>query len=208
MSAEDDALRLTGLLASRLCHDLVGPAGAIANGLELCEDAAMVESAMGLMKTTSSELNHRLAFYRRAFGTGSSLTWNEARALSQTFLAGRRHRLSWAVEAEADARPPEEAVLARLAMNMVLCAVDVLPGGGEIVVETANGPRVEALGKQGDQATVTTAFKDAGPLPESLTPRDVQPFWTACLARRSGGRIFLEQGEDDRLVLEFRSVGA
>ena len=30
-------LRLADLVASRLCHDLVGPAGAVAAGLELLE---------------------------------------------------------------------------------------------------------------------------------------------------------------------------
>jgi histidine phosphotransferase ChpT len=33
-----DALDLAALLCSRVCHDLISPAGAIVNGLEVMED--------------------------------------------------------------------------------------------------------------------------------------------------------------------------
>ncbi|MBT6511040.1 MAG: hypothetical protein HOL02_11415, partial [Rhodospirillaceae bacterium] len=79
----DRAVLLAGLICSRLCHDVVGPAGAIANGLELCADPEMVESALGVMRSTSDQLNRRLSFYRRAYGTGSGLTWDEAHELTQ-----------------------------------------------------------------------------------------------------------------------------
>ena len=42
-------LRVAGLLTSRLCHDLVGPLGAVSSGLELiAEDDAMAKEALAL----------------------------------------------------------------------------------------------------------------------------------------------------------------
>ncbi|MEA2947296.1 MAG: histidine phosphotransferase ChpT [Alphaproteobacteria bacterium] len=38
-----DALDLAALLCSRVCHDLISPAGAIVNGLEVLEDKASDE---------------------------------------------------------------------------------------------------------------------------------------------------------------------
>ncbi len=62
-------LRLADLVASRLCHDLVGPAGAVAAGLELLEQPSdMDPEAMDLVRMSASQLNARLNFFRLAFG--------------------------------------------------------------------------------------------------------------------------------------------
>ncbi|MEQ8707445.1 MAG: histidine phosphotransferase family protein [Rhodospirillales bacterium] len=62
-------LRLADLVASRLCHDLVGPAGAVAAGLELLEQPSdMDPEAMDLVRMSASQLNARLSFFRLAFG--------------------------------------------------------------------------------------------------------------------------------------------
>ena len=63
-------LRLAGLLASRLCHDLVGPLGAVGNGLELmAEDDAMSGEAMALAQRSARRATGRLQLFRFAFGT-------------------------------------------------------------------------------------------------------------------------------------------
>jgi len=197
----DQAVLLSGLICSRLCHDLVGPAGAMANGLELCEDPAMVEAAMGLMQSTSDELNQRLAFFRRAYGTGGGLTWDEARDLTQRFLEGRRHQVTWHASDGEDGE--QEARLARLGMNLILCAVDALPTGGEIVLEAGTQPRIEASGNLGDLENLVAAFGSGERDWSSLTPRDVQPHWSAMLAAHAGGRIVSGFEAGALLVLEF-----
>lgn len=64
-------LDLAGLLASRLCHVLVGPVGAINNGLEVLvdePDAEMRRQAIELLIHSAGEAARRLKFYRLAFG--------------------------------------------------------------------------------------------------------------------------------------------
>ena len=61
-------LRLAQLLCSRLCHDLVGPAGAVNAGLELAEEGEMDGDALELVTSSAAEVTRRLAFFRIAFG--------------------------------------------------------------------------------------------------------------------------------------------
>ena len=65
-------LDLASLLASRICHDLVGSVGAIANGLEVLEedDGEMREAAFELLNRSVGEALARLKFFRLAFGAG------------------------------------------------------------------------------------------------------------------------------------------
>ena len=61
-------IHLAQLLCSRLCHDLVGPAGAVNAGLELAEDGDLDGDALDLVTSSAAEITRRLAFFRIAFG--------------------------------------------------------------------------------------------------------------------------------------------
>src|SRR4051794_20661482 len=67
-------LRLVELLAARLCHDLISPVAAIANGAELLgeDDPEFVREAAALIGTSAREANARLQFFRFAYGFGGS----------------------------------------------------------------------------------------------------------------------------------------
>src|SRR3546814_14984721 len=63
-------LRVAELLASRLCHDLVGPIGAVGNGLELLgdEEFGMADDAMKLTTSSARQASPILQFFRLAYG--------------------------------------------------------------------------------------------------------------------------------------------
>ena len=74
MSAD---LNLSQLLSSRICHDLVGAAGAINAGIELiCEDPGEIDAPLGLMAASAAQVTRRLSFFRIAFGFGVSLRFS------------------------------------------------------------------------------------------------------------------------------------
>src|SRR3546814_15179738 len=62
-------LRVAELLVSRLCHDLVGPIGAVGNGLELLSDDefGMAEDAMKLTTNSARPASNVLSFFRLAY---------------------------------------------------------------------------------------------------------------------------------------------
>jgi histidine phosphotransferase ChpT len=60
-----EALDLAALLCSRVCHDLISPVGAIANGLEVMDEAKDEETktfAMDLIRKSARTASAKLQF--------------------------------------------------------------------------------------------------------------------------------------------------
>ena len=68
-------LDFAAFMVSRVCHDLVGPLGAVVNGLEVLEDerdAAMRADALKIVTSSADQALARLQFMRIAFGAAGS----------------------------------------------------------------------------------------------------------------------------------------
>ena len=65
-----DPIHLAALIASRICHDLISPIGAIGNGVELMiMDASGASSQeMALIIESAGHANARIRYFRIAFG--------------------------------------------------------------------------------------------------------------------------------------------
>lgn len=134
MSAGHD---LSALVGSRLCHDLVGPLGAIGNGIELL---ALVGDARGeemaLISESVADATARLRFFRVAYGHAApGQTIGRGEILQTLAAVSRSGRLSffWNVE---DDQPRDEVRAVFLALQ---CLETFLPRGGEVQVERAAG---------------------------------------------------------------------
>ena len=197
-----ESLRLAGLICSRLCHDLVGPAGAVANGLELLADAGSEGEALKLTRHSSAQLIRRLAFFRRAYGTGDNLTWHEAREVAAGMLEGARHVLEWRGEAAGG----DEAAAARIVLNMVVCLMDATPLGARLAVTLGAEPAIAAEGEATRTGSLEAAIADPLASVAAISPREAQPYLTARLAHAAGFRLALEREDDERLTLRLRST--
>jgi histidine phosphotransferase ChpT len=133
-------LEFSAFLVSRVCHDLVGPLGAVVNGLEVLEDerdAAMRADALKIVTSSAEQALARLQFMRLAFGAagsaGAELALGEVGVLISGLLSVGRVTFEW--------DPPHvhwPKDWAKLLMNATLIATDCLPRGGVVRVE-ANG---------------------------------------------------------------------
>jgi histidine phosphotransferase ChpT len=135
-------LDFAALLVSRVCHDLVSPVGAVVNGLEVLEDetdAAMRADALRLVAASADQAAARLQFARLAFGAagsaGAELDLSEVARIVQGLVAGSKVELHWQVH---PLNWPKD--WAKLVMNTVLVAMDCLPRGGTVTVETSSEP--------------------------------------------------------------------
>ena len=88
-------IEFSALMVSRVCHDLVGPLGAVVNGLEVLEDerdAAMREDALKLVTSSANQALARIQFMRIAFGAagsaGAELDLGEIGRLIEGLLEG------------------------------------------------------------------------------------------------------------------------
>lgn len=197
-------LRVAELLASRLCHDLVGPVGAVNNGLELLTDDDIGGDAesVALVSRSARHAGNILQFYRLAYGlAGQALDsdLSEPKRLTERFLGDGKVKLDWqAVSLPQDA--PEG--LPKLLLNLIALAVEALPRGGTVVVTVSPGwaLKVAAVGEGAALRPETAAALAPDILVDGLTPRQVQAYFTALLAGRLGGRLLVEPG-DNRVLL-------
>src|ERR1700739_4565515 len=97
-----DALDLAALLCSRVCHDLISPAGAICNGLELLEESDDEETrtfALELIKKSARTASARLQFCRIAFGAagsaGAQIDLGDAEKVARGFIEDEKTKLAW-----------------------------------------------------------------------------------------------------------------
>ena len=103
---QDDPFDFAGMLCARLCHDLVGPVGALGNGLELLaldQDPAMRQQTLALMASSVGAVAAKLQFFRLAFGTGGDMAQRLPITALQTaindFYALRPHiQIKWVTE--------------------------------------------------------------------------------------------------------------
>jgi histidine phosphotransferase ChpT len=203
--SEGTGLRVASLLASRLCHDLIGPLGAVDNGLELiAEEGSMAEEALALARRSAKRAAGRLRYFRYAFGAAGedpSFGPAEARGLAQSLLHGGEVHLGWP--------PPGSEVLppgaCRLLLNMILLGIDCLPRGG--LLEILARPDRLAVDCKAPHARLTPELKTAilaSSLPLDLTARTVVGYYAALLAIELGGRLELPEESGDRIYLEAR----
>lgn len=186
-------IELAALLVSRVCHDLVGPLGAVVNGMEVLEDErdpAMRADAIKLVTMSAEQALARIQFMRIAFGAagsaGAELDLGEIGRLVTGLLEGGKVRLDWDVPRLYWAKD-----WAKLLMNATVLAADCLPRGGVVQVKVESPP--EAAGDsmhrfhiraEGVNARVTEDMDKAvrGEAAD-VDARHVQPFLTYRLAR-------------------------
>lgn len=181
-------------LASRLCHDLVGPISAVANGLELlAESPQMEEEAVGLARRSAARATALIQFFRLAFGNAGNqiVRPQEAQAAAQGLFQDGRVKLDWSMTPETLALP---AGAGKLLLNMILLAADALPRGGRILALTAGeGAAIRfAVRATGTDAKLTedeAAALAALTPPNDLTPRTVQAYLAGRLATRFGASL-------------------
>ncbi len=184
-----DALDLTSLMSSRLCHDLVNPVGALSSGLDVLVDPEMDEEmrrdAMDLVQTSTDKAVAALKFARLAYGLSGGfehdVSLEEARDLLAGVYAHAKADLDWRV-GEPSAPKKEAKALLLLAH----AAMDCLPRGGTVTVSgaagdyqiSAEGPRV-LLNDGVDPAL-------AGEAPE-ITPKQAPLYLIGVIAREADG---------------------
>jgi histidine phosphotransferase ChpT len=128
-----DEYDLGALIGSRLCHDLISPLGAIANGVELLQmDGGNAGPEIALIAESVASANARIRFFRVAFGAGSGgqrFGRSDLVAIVSDWCANSRLRVTWRAPGD---QSRNEVKLVFLALQ---CIESALPRGGEVSIE-------------------------------------------------------------------------
>lgn len=196
-------LEIAALISSKICHDVIGPVGAIYNGLEILDEDDDTEArnyALGVIRNVTETASARLQFARFAFGAagsaGAIIDLGMAEQISRGFIGQGKHRLAWNLK---PGHMLKDKV--KLLLNLVASAVTALPRGGDIDVSmlgTHEAPsfliRCSGRGARPPQYLAEFIAHENEP---ALDPLTIQAYYTCRLAGTAGLRLeILKDGDD------------
>jgi histidine phosphotransferase ChpT len=202
-----EGLDLAALLCSRVCHDLISPVGAIANGLEVMEEGKDEETskfAMELIKKSARTASAKLQFCRIAFGAagsaGAQIDTGDAEKVTRGLMEDDKTKIGWNLPRVLMAKNR-----VKLLLNMMLLAAQSIPRGGQLTVDPVGegetmGFRVAATGQNAKipQAIPPLLAGTAGE--HGVDAHGIQPVYTGLLARNCGLGVTMA-AEGDAVVV-------
>lgn len=202
-AAEPNDLELAALMSSKICHDVIGPVGAIYNGLEVLDeddDAETQAFALHEIRSFTEQASAKLQFARFAFGAaggiGAVLDLSEAEKVARGFVESAKHKLVWAAPRGHLAKNH-----AKLLLNLVASALAALPRGGAIEVrvegELSNPALAVCCSGEGARAPRYLPDFIAGHFGDGIDALSVQAYYTCRLARSAGLALTIAQAGSD-----------
>jgi histidine phosphotransferase ChpT len=205
-------MELAALIASKVCHDVINPVGAINNGLEMLDEEDDPESreyALDMIRNVTSQATVRLKFARFAYGAagsaGDSIDLRMAEEICREYVVkGGKHTLVW--QGPAGYMVKDKV---KLLLNLVSLGLSALLRGGELAVAIDQRPNhpgflVRCRGQGARPPTHLMEFLSGHNVPpiDALT---VQTYYTCRLAETAGIRVeVLKDGAD--IILSARSL--
>lgn len=195
MSAQHD---LSALVGSRLCHDLIGPIGAIGNGVELMMLPGSGRSdEIALIAESVTALTARIRFYRIAFGMthgDQMISRSEVLSILTDLHPSGRISITWSSPADLPRAEVKAAFL------LLLCAEQGLRSTGRVhVLRDSTGWSMSLTSPRLDPGAGHWALLTADDTAD-ISPAEVQfPLALQTLAS-IGRRPRLDSGSESLLI--------
>jgi len=191
---------ISSLVGSRICHDLISPLGAIANGIELMAMSGLADSPeIALIAESIECANARVRFFRIAYGTTSNeqmIGKSEIISILKDMSKGARIQYQWDPTNDI---PRQEL---RLLFLLIQCLETALPYGGVIRVEQS--PSSFRLTGQSDKTKINpnrwhylTSPTDA---PDTVAAAEVQFALASTIMAEQGKAVHLTETETGVIV--------
>ncbi len=209
----DSDLELAQLLCTRLCHDLAGPIGAVAAGVELIgDDPAMADAeTIGLIGDSSSAASRKLKFLRAALGLSQNGN-GDLKGLLDGYIAaasgpGGRIDVTWPTSAAIDkASRGFGPNWTQTFLNLCLLALEAQPGcrSLDIALETAGSVNLTITARTAAGRTANAredlraAAGDAAG--GALSAKTVQAYLAGRMVRAAGGTLSVSPLADGLMI--------
>ncbi len=195
---DPDALALSALLSSRVCHDLINPVGAVGSGLEVLDDpsmeGAMRDAAMDLIQSGAKKAIALLSYARLAYGAaggfGAQISLEDARKVLEGVYDTHKADLEWGLGADLAAKENVKVLLI-----LAYAAADCVPRGGKVsLAGDINGFTIAATGKKVllNDDLVRALKGDAQDIAPKFTPALI----AARMVGAAGGAMSVELTDD------------
>lgn len=205
------------MLATKLCHDLTGPIGAVNNGAEFIsdEDFTMQGDALQLITDSAREASVRLQFFRQSYGSvkgAGEVSLGEKKRLVSEFFKHSRIQVDWP-DMYADAGNVSLAQrTSRLVLNVILIVAASMIKGGTLhikIEQEGDAEKVITVKAEADVLKIdgeTLKIIDgAGDAPE-MSPKNVQVYFTTSFAKELAIDLNYEQGDKSFAIVARKSA--
>ncbi len=206
MSDKDNTIILE-LMASKICHDLISPVGAISNGVEILEDMGDDDAGevVSLIAFSAEQANAKLKTLRMAYGLGGSddsIRIEEVHANFESFISAEK-RLSQDWDPYADLGIEPVKGLAKMLLCSLMLAMESLPKGGVISVKKSDN-NVMLITANGENARfrdgVLHALAHTIDI-NDLEPKLTHPYITGLLAKTYEFKLTVDETENNFIFL-------
>lgn len=197
------------LMASRICHDLISPVGAVNNGVEFLEEdmgGGVPDDAVQLISMSAQMAAARLQVFRLAYGTGGrdpSVKPEDVYKTLEAYVSGEgKVRQDWDPVATFAGVDREEGS-SKILLCALLLACETLTKGGTLRVAqvdgtiTVTGEGPEVLVRPG----VVEALSRTLPV-DQVDPRLVHPYICGIMVAQYGYDIQIAASEPGKVSLK------
>lgn len=197
------------LMASKVCHDLISPIGAVNNGVEFLEDmgADAGDEVTGLIAYSAQQASAKLQAYRTAYGAGGAddtIKPEDVHKSIQAMIgADGKIRQEWDPYGDLgyEDRPP---AFSKMLICALLLGIECLPKGGLLRVGPGPARGQTAVTASGTDANIRGQTAKALSLDlhrDALEPKYVHPYLTGLLAATYGYGIGIAEDGGEAVVI-------
>lgn len=199
---------LAALVASKICHDAIGPMTAIGFGLDVLdeddEDDEQRQNAQAMIRNGIGAITAKLQYARLAFGaagsSGHQIDAAEVESVARRYVeSDGKYRLDWSA---TPAALPKNNV--KLLLNLVAIGLSTVPRGGtvSVLVEGEGDKYRFTLRCVGEKARIPAGVEDliAGTPADDVDARSVQPYFTGRVAKAVQAGVSLAMEGDDAII--------
>lgn len=182
-------IHILELLASKICHDLISPIGAINNGLEILEELGpdAGPDVTGLIAFSAAQASAKLQAYRMAYGAGgadSHIKPEDVYNAIEAIVAEEKKIVqNW--DPHGPLGPDEYPTgFCKMLISALLLAMECLPKGGTISVNAGdnNGTIIRAEGENAGLREGTEEALNLKISSENMEPKFMHAYISGLLA--------------------------
>lgn len=212
MSHDTDA-RILELMASKICHDLISPVGAISNGVEILEEmgADAGEEVTNLLAFSAGQASAKLQAFRMAYGAGgadSGIKPEDVHAAFESVIgADGKVKQDWDPHGPIGPESLPKG-FCKMLMACLLLAIECLPKGGriEITRDESGSTLIKAEGENAGLKDEALAALKLEITPKNLEPKIVHPYITGIMAKGYGFEVDLAESGDNYTQFSLKSL--
>ena len=204
--------KVTEVLCSRICHDLISPMGAVKNALELMDGNHDLGSEVHtLLQQSTSQALDKLSIYRVAFGLNGASMMNSTERFAEIMLGFEKaFKFKGTIkQGLLDTLCPEHMrpMGQKLVVHLLLVLSEIVPFGCELeTLAFEQGIEINAKGRlftlKGDYAQ---ALKD-GVKPDDATPQNIFIYYLMNSLERLNIKMELEHDGVDRVKIQLKPL--